>query len=179
MNNQAFIDGQNLRLGTTLGDFGNPATAWKVDLRRFRIYLKEKYNVSKAYYFVGAYLPENLAMYEAIQGYGFQIIFREHSNDFASNKKGNVDTDIVFAIMRKLVVQEEFGKIILVSGDGDYWRMVDFLIGQDKFAKLLAPSPSRTSSLYRNRTPDTFVDYLNKPSIKKKIALKGWMPKAR
>ena len=45
--NYAFIDGQNLHLGTT-----NDSPPWKVDIYRFRTYLREKYNVSKAFYFL-------------------------------------------------------------------------------------------------------------------------------
>ena len=45
-NNFAYIDGQNLNLGVK-------SIGWDLDFKRFRIYLKEKYSVSKAYYFVG------------------------------------------------------------------------------------------------------------------------------
>src|SRR3989338_4424346 len=47
-NNLAFVDGQNLYLGT---NSENPA--WKVDLTKFRQYLTKKYSVQKAYYFLG------------------------------------------------------------------------------------------------------------------------------
>ena len=47
-NNLAFVDGQNLHLGTTLSD-----KAWKVNLSRFKIYLEKKYSVTEAYYFLG------------------------------------------------------------------------------------------------------------------------------
>lgn len=46
--NLAFIDGQNLYRGTTLT---NPR--WGVDLFKFREYLTKKYDVQKAYYFLG------------------------------------------------------------------------------------------------------------------------------
>jgi hypothetical protein len=44
--NLAFIDGQNLHLGTK-------ESGWKVDFVKFRIYLKDKYKVEEAYYFMG------------------------------------------------------------------------------------------------------------------------------
>jgi hypothetical protein len=40
MGNIAYIDGQNLYMGTT-----NSKPSWSVDLTRFRVYLKEKYEV--------------------------------------------------------------------------------------------------------------------------------------
>lgn len=45
MSNIAYIDGQNLHMGTTQRD-----PEWHVDLARFRIYLEKKHTVSKAYY---------------------------------------------------------------------------------------------------------------------------------
>lgn len=43
-NNLAFIDGQNLHIGIMQNN-------WKIDHNRFRIYLKDKYHISEAYYF--------------------------------------------------------------------------------------------------------------------------------
>lgn len=89
-----------------------------------------------------------------------------------SHKKGNVDTDIVFSVMRKLADREKFDKVILVSGDGDYWRMVDYLIKKNKFEKLLAPNKDNLSSLYKTRTSDKFRAYLDQPEIQRKIIYK-------
>ena len=161
--NQAFIDGQNLRLGTT-----KASDPWKVDLKKLRVYLKDKYSVEFAYYFIGAYDSQHQDLYQALQQYGYIVIFREHSDSSVSHKKGNVDTDIVFTIMKKIAEKEEFDKVILVSGDGDYWRMVDYLIKKERFEKLLSPSKKSTSSLYK-RTADKFRDYLDNEGKRKKI----------
>jgi hypothetical protein len=48
-NNYAFIDSQNVNLA--IRDQG-----WKLDWKRFRIYLKEKYGVTKAFLFIHLYL---------------------------------------------------------------------------------------------------------------------------
>ena len=74
--------------------------------------------------------------------------------------------------MRSLVEKEKFDKIVLVSGDGDYWRMVDYLIQKNKFEKLLAPSRKNLSSLYKRRMADTYRVYLDDPLVRKKIELK-------
>ena len=169
MNNQAFIDGQNLYLGTE-----QTKPTWHVDFKKFRIYLKEKYGVAEAYYFMGAYesTTEARNLYNSLQRAGYILVFREHTESLLSKKKGNVDTDIVFTIMQKIADREKFGKVILVSGDGDYWRMVDYLIKKHKFAKLLSPSKVSTSSLYAQRTPDIYRDFLDNPAIKRKIMYK-------
>lgn len=116
--NYAFVDGQNLYLGTTK----HPDDPWSVDLARFRVYLEQKYLVSKAFYYLG-YVDELLNdLYEEIQAAGFILIFREHNPAMKSAKKGNVDTEIVFDCMKRLYKQENFNKVVLVSGDGDYYR---------------------------------------------------------
>lgn len=164
MFNQAFIDGQNLYMNTN-------ANSWHVDLRRFRVYLAEKYNVDKAYYFIGAINNDNQALYELIQTSGFVLMFREHNSSMLGKKKGNVDTDIVFTVMRKIADNEEFNKVILVSGDGDYYKMVKYLIQRERFAKLLSPNRHSTSSLYQPFAPN-YVSYLDEPGIRNKIELK-------
>lgn len=83
-------------------------------------------------------------------------------------KKGNVDSDIILNAMKRLYLKEEFHKIILVSGDGDYKGLVDFLIEQQRFEKILFPNKKYASSLYKSLEPK-FFDYLNNPEIKRKI----------
>ena len=164
MNNQAFVDGQNLYMNTN-------EHGWKVDLKRFRVYLKEQYNVEKAYYFLGAVDEENQDIYELIQEAGFILVFREHSQSMIGKKKGNVDTDIVFSIMAKIADKEKFDQVVLVSGDGDYFKMVRYLVEKERFCKLLSPNRHSTSSLYRVFTPK-YVDFLDNSGVKNKIAYK-------
>ena len=167
MNNQAFIDGQNLYLGTT-----NAKKAWKVDLKRFRIYLREKYHVDEAYYFLGATNDAHSQLYESIQKAGFVLVFREHHQSMIGKKKGNVDTDIVFSIMKKIAEREKFDKVVLVSGDGDYIKMVKYLIKKGKLGKILAPNHRSMSSLYKNFIDNSHYVFLDSDSCKNKIKLR-------
>ena len=153
-NNLAFVDGQNLYLGT---NSENPA--WKVDLTKFRQYLTKKYSVQKAYYFLGFVNEGNQELYDSIQEAGFILKFREHNSAMMSKKKGNVDTDIVFDIMKRMYKKEPFDKIVLIAGDGDYKTLVDFLIEEDKFKKILFPNKQFASSLYKSITR-VYFDYL-------------------
>lgn len=169
MNNQAFIDGQNLTLSTTLSEH-----PWKVDLYRFRQYLRERYDVVKAYYFVGC-LDENLQdLYDMIQEAGFVLMLRAHGETLASRKKGNVDTDIVFTMMKNFHEYEDIDKFFLVSGDGDYYKTIKYLHDKGKLGKVLFPAHRKASSLYHQNISGTYYDYLDYPDIKKKIELKGW-----
>ena len=161
MNNQAFIDGQNIYMNVK-------NNGWAIDLKKFRIYLREQYDISKAYYFLGAINEENQDVYESIQDAGFILVFREHNQSMIGKKKGNVDTDIVFTIMAKIADQENFDQVVLVSGDGDYFKMVRYLVNKNRFRKLLSPNRHSTSSLYRVYTPK-YVDFLDNEGIKRKI----------
>ncbi len=163
-NNFAFIDGQNLYMGTTM----SPAKSWKVNLYKFRIYLQNKYKVSKAYYFLGCMNEENRDLYEEIQEAGYILMFREHNSAMLGKKKGNVDSDIIFYIMKKIYKQESFNKIVLVSGDGDYKMLVDFLIDEKRFKKILFPNRKFASSLYK-KIGSEYFDCLESKEIKKKI----------
>ncbi len=163
--NLAFIDGQNLYMNTAKKEIDS----WKIDLARFRVYLEKKYNVDKAYYFLGYIQEASQELYEEIQKAGFILVFREHSPAMIGKKKGNVDSDIIFNIMRKLYKQEIFDKVILVSGDGDYKLLVDFLIEENKFEKILFPDRKYRSSLYKELSNSYFA-YLDDTDVKNKIS---------
>jgi len=153
-NNLAFVDGQNLYLGTK-----SEKPSWKVDLSKFRQYLSEKYEVQRAYYFLGFIDEKNQDLYEEIQSAGFILKFREHNSAMLSKKKGNVDSDIIFDVMKRIYKKEIFDKVVLVAGDGDYKMLVDFLIEEGRFKKILFPNKGFASSLYKSITR-IYFDYL-------------------
>jgi uncharacterized LabA/DUF88 family protein len=163
-NNLAFIDGQNLHMGTTLSD-----NSWRISLFKFKIYLEKKYKVNEAYYFLGYVQDINQEIYSEIQKAGFILVFKQHNSVMLGKKKGNVDTDIVFEIMKKVYKRKDFDKIILVSGDGDYKLLVDFLIEENKFKKILFPNRKYRSSLYKKLSNNYFA-YLDDKDIKDKIS---------
>lgn len=163
-NNLAFVDGQNLYMGTAKKEI-NP---WKIDLPRFRIYLTQKYKVKMAYYYLGYVNDEHRDLYEQIQLAGFILVFKKHNITMAGLKKGNVDSDIIFSIMKRLYKKENFAKVLLVSGDGDYIQLVDFLIEENRFEKILFPDRKYRSSLYK-KLSNKYFSYLDDEDIRNKI----------
>lgn len=166
-NNLAFIDGQNLYMGTAK----RKLDSWRIDLLRFRVYLEQKYKVQKAYYYLGYVNDEHQDLYEQIQSAGFILVFKKHNIAMAGLKKGNVDSDIIFTIMKRLYKKENFEKIILVSGDGDYIQLVDFLIEENRFEKILFPDRKFRSSLYK-KLSNRYFSYLDDNGVKSKITKK-------
>jgi uncharacterized LabA/DUF88 family protein len=164
MNNQAFIDGQNLTKGTL-----EARVPWKVDLKKFRTFLSEKYGVKQAFYFIGVYDPKYDNMYKFMEMSGYKVVFRDHSKSAVGKKKGNVDTDIVFSVMDAVYRRKINGKIVLVSGDGDYKKMVDRLVKDRKLRTIMFPNANR-SSLY-NKLDDKHKVRLYTAEVRKYLKL--------
>jgi uncharacterized LabA/DUF88 family protein len=165
ISNVAFIDAQNLYLGTT-----QSLIPWKVDLYKFREYLRKKYNVMKAFYFLGVVDENRNDLYTRIQDAGFILLFRQHTSFMVGKKKGNVDSDIIFSVMKSLYKNEIPNRIVLVAGDGDYKMLVDFLIEENRLDKILFPDQIRASSLYK-KTDVSLKANLNDSDVRKKIEL--------
>ena len=58
--------------------------------------------------------------------------------------KGNCDTELVLQAMIDL---DKYEKAIIVSGDGDYYCLVNYLTGIDKLKIVLAPCEEGSSHL--------------------------------
>lgn len=157
--NIACIDGQNLYQWLD----------WTLDYTRFRVYLRDKYKVEKAYYFLGFREKEN-DLYEKLQESWFILVFNLKWENLKSNKKGNVDTNLVFHTMKKLI-EGEFDRIVLVSWDGDYKMLVDYLVEKGRFKKVIAPNLKFASSLYKDKKnlDRKYFTWLDNPDIKKKL----------
>jgi uncharacterized LabA/DUF88 family protein len=162
-NNIAFIDGQNLHMWTN-------SENWQIDFDRFRIYLKYKFKIKRVYYFLW-FLDENeQGLYTRLQESGFILVFREHNSNMKWKKKWNVDVDICFEMMKNACNNKNFNKIILVSWDWDYIKVVKHLIDKNKFEKILFPN-YKYSSLYKQLETKYRIN-LSIPSIKEKIEYK-------
>lgn len=148
----AFIDSQNLNLGVR-NDVVNTKgkTIYhgkKLDYRKFRHYLREKYGVSRAFMFIGM-IPTNNDLYTYLQECGFTLVFKSISI-YMDEKghtitKGNVDTDIVLYSVGRLA--DDFDKAIFVSGDGDFLSLYDYMDELGKLEKIIVPNRMRYSKL--------------------------------
>ncbi|MBI4743853.1 MAG: NYN domain-containing protein [Actinobacteria bacterium] len=141
-NNYAFIDSQNLNLSIR-------AQGWVLDYRKFRKYLEDKYSITKAYLFIG-YVPQNQDMYTFLQEYGYIIIFKPTLILPNGKVKGNVDAELV---LHTMVEYQRYDKALIVTGDGDFYCLIDYLIKQDKLLKLMIPNENKFSSLFKNLRP--------------------------
>jgi len=135
----AFIDSNNLNLGVL-------SQGWKLDFARFRVYLKEKYRVEKAFLFIG-YIPYNHQLYTFLQKAGYIVIFKpvlEISKEKKVKIKGNVDAELV---LHTMIEYKDYDKAIIVSGDGDFYCLVEYLANNNKLAKIVVPNKKYSSFL--------------------------------
>lgn len=136
--NYAFIDSQNLNL--SIRELG-----WRIDFRRFRVYLRDKYDVDKAYLFIG-YLPQNADLYKYLQDAGFICIFRPTLTYKDGTTKGNCDAELV---LQAMIEFDNYDKAIIVSGDGDFQCLAKYLHENDKLGALLIPNQKKFSALLK------------------------------
>lgn len=162
----AFIDSQNLNLGVQ-------KLGWKMNWRRFREFLTDKYGVTKAYMFIG-YVPEYESIYEQMHEAGYAVVLKptfdltrpqlemlevmdetqavaelakqsgHAEGDDKKPIKGNIDAELVLWAMKEM---SNYEKAIIVSGDGDFYSLVEYLDGKKRLLHILTPS-GQYSSLY-------------------------------
>lgn len=144
-----------------------------MDWRKFRVFLTEKYGVTKAFMFIG-YVPEFEDMYVQLHDAGYSVVLKPtfdmtrprpelsdkpdakpEKEEDKKQTKGNIDADLVLWAMKEL---PKYQKAVLVSGDGDFYSLVEYLEGEGKLHKILAPS-GHYSNLY-NRF-DSYVERLD------------------
>ena len=141
VSNYAFIDGQNLYLGIK-------SQGWGLDYARFRVYLRDKYTIDKAFLFIG-YVMGNEALYTALQKAGYIVIFKptlEVKKGKTVKIKGNVDAELVIHAM---IEYESYDRALIVSGDGDFHCLVEYLEKKRKLLHLLVPNKRGFSHLLR------------------------------
>jgi len=152
-NNFAFLDSQNLNLGTKKDIRKNGKLlykGWNLDFKKFRQYLRDKYRVEKAFLFIG-YIKENEKLYNELRSYGYELVFKQTVKDRAGKPKGNIDAELV--LYSAAIEFLNYDKAIIVSGDGDFCCLLEFLEEKGKLGKLLIPNARYASSLLRKFRP--------------------------
>ncbi len=151
-NNYAFIDSQNLNLGIK-------QQGWTLDFKKFRVYLLEKYGITKAFLFIG-YIATNQSLYTALQSFGYILVFKPTLQGEKGKIKGNVDAELVLHAMKEM---SHYDKALIVSGDGDFACLVEHLKRMGKLLNLMVPDRNQYSSLLRRFNADiVFMNNLRK-----------------
>ncbi|MFA9262759.1 MAG: NYN domain-containing protein [Undibacterium sp.] len=148
-NNFAFIDSQNLNLSVK-------RLGWRLDYARFRVYLREKYGVSKAYMFIG-FMEEQSSLYRSLQEKGYILIFKPTLRHKDGTIKGNCDAELV---LQAMIDYHSYQKAVVVTGDGDFHCLIRYLIDKEKLEQLLIPDQAHYSALLK-RFPSGFLAFIS------------------
>ena len=137
----AFIDGQNLYKSVE-------EQKWKLNPKKFRVYLKDKFNVQKAFYFIG-YMKEMTWLYEKLKEAGYTLIYKKilyYDSSDPEKTKGNVDAELV---LNTMIRYHEFSQAVIVSGDGDYYCLIEYLYKTNKLRGIIIPNKKKYSALLK------------------------------
>jgi uncharacterized LabA/DUF88 family protein len=158
-NNYAFIDSQNLYL--SIKELG-----WKIDFKRFRVYLAEKYHVTKAFLFIG-FVEGNNPIYIQLQDAGFICIFKPTLTYKDGTIKGNCDAELV---LQAMIEYKKYEKAVIVTGDGDFYCLAKYLIEENKLEALIIPNRYKYSALLKAKISRPYLRFMN--SLEEKLSHK-------
>lgn len=145
----SFIDSQNLNLGTSKDLYRGDKIiykGWKLDFKKFRRYLFDKFRVTRAFLFIG-YLNENQKLYQQLKIDGFDLVFKPTVTDIHGKTKGNVDAELV--LHASAIEFSNYDQAVIVSGDGDFRCLHEFLENRGKLKAIIIPNVKTASSLLK------------------------------
>lgn len=144
-----YIDGNNLyRSAKELG--------FDIDYKKFRGWLRQKYNANNVYLFIGL-VPERVNFYEYLQSSGYILVFKQ-TISVGEKIKGNCDAELVLKTVSDFYTKS-FTSCILITGDGDFGCLVEFLKENKAIERIISPDENKCSILLRNK--NTEITFLN------------------
>jgi uncharacterized LabA/DUF88 family protein len=99
---------------------------------------------------------ENQALYTSLQKDGYILIFKPTLKLPDGKAKGNVDAELV---LHAMIEYQNYDKALIVTGDGDFYCLVEHLLKADKLLKLMVPNKGKYSSLFRKMMP--YIIFMN------------------
>lgn len=149
----AYIDGANLHKGIQ-------SLCWDLDYKKFYVWLLAKYQLERVTIFLG-HISKHQPLYDSLTAIGYHLVFKEVTTH-GGQPKGNCDAEMVLHAVSDFY-EKKLRKAVIVTGDGDFACLIDFLQKQRVFHCLIAPNLQYTSYLLRKRNLPTV--YLEAPRL--------------
>jgi uncharacterized LabA/DUF88 family protein len=157
-NNFAFIDGTNLHY-----TYEKPENlGWEIDYSRLILFLKAKYNVTFAYYFLGK-IGENSRLYRELESYGYHLKLKTPSKYTTqeeycpyclksiapelSRYKSDCDS---FMTLEVISAMPSYDEAVIITSDGDFDELIKELVRKNRLRLLLAPCKDGCSGLLKS-----------------------------
>ncbi len=159
----AFIDASNII-------YGAKDSGWFIDQKKLFDYLKDKYKISKAFFYYGkdSNNPKQTKFLEKLVEFGFTLKVKEVKR-FGTKTKANCDVDLT---MDALLLVKSYKKAIFLTGDGDFLPLFEYLRNKAEKQIVIISWPRRTARDIKKFAGEEFVDmnglkYLLERPIKK------------
>jgi uncharacterized LabA/DUF88 family protein len=151
----AYIDNENVNVSI--------AKLWrKIDWSALYRRLQHTYSIDQVKMFMGRH-PSYQRMYDFFDSIGYTLVFRKMIINDAQPLKWNIDTELVLEVMKDF---PRLHKAVVMSGDGDFACLLEYLYQQKKLEKLIVPNVKRYSDLFKDILPSSKIIPL---SNKKKL----------
>lgn len=163
----AFIDSQNLNLGTSknlVKDGEIYYRGWELDFRRFYIYLNDKFRVKEAFLFLG-YIKKYEKLYSYLRSCGYKIIFKPTVKDNLGKPKGNIDAEMVLHSAK--ILYNKYDEAVFVSRDGDFYCLYEFMQEHNKLKAIIIPNKHTGSSLLNRFTEYKYFIHRDRKKLEK------------
>ena len=135
----AFVDASNIIYGAS-------GYGWKMDFKKLTKYLKERYQVTRILYYAGVDMQnlKQLKFYEKLQEFGIELRLVPVKTFSDGRKKADIDSKMTFEMM---LYFKEYDKAIIMTGDGDFFWVLEYLIRSKKYITLIAHSKTTAQEL--------------------------------
>jgi len=151
----AFVDAANMIYRDT---DKNP---WKIDLKKLIRYLRERFGVSRVFYFAGVdnRNEKQLKLYQKMKSWGYELRLNEVKN-FVNTKgefyqKADVDARMAFESMK---YEDEYDQAVFITGDGDFYWLFEHLVAIKEKVWLMS-SPAKTAKELRRLFAQKFINF--------------------
>lgn len=148
MTTYAFIDSQNLKKSVEAIDR-------KIDYKRFRLWLKRKYDIDHAIMYFG-YIRHQQAHYDFLTKCGFELKFRDVDYHLGKTK-ANID---IFLTISAMDLMDDITKAYLVTSDGDFFDLAERFKSLNKFGGIISPQDKGHCSTLLKKCSNGRIAYI-------------------
>jgi len=96
---------------------------------------------------IASYMKEHKNLYTYLEKSGYICVYKktlEYKEKKETIVKGNIDAELV---LNAMIEFPNYDKAIIVSGDGDFYPLIDYLKKKNKLLKIITPNKKYSSLL--------------------------------
>lgn len=149
MKTYAFIDASNII-------YGARAEGWFIDQEKLIQYLKNKFSISKVFFYYGrdSKSEKKEKFLKKLEQFGYILRVKEIKR-YGARTKANCDVDLTMDMLLKI---KEYKRAIVLTGDGDFAPLLTYLISKKKKIIIIS-SPKRTAREIKKIVGDEHIDF--------------------